>query len=60
MTLDDLQVLVQDQAEFRKAFRKTDPDSLRGREVNAEGKVVSSGFKNELIALIVQNPHWRI
>lgn len=55
MTLDDLQVLCQDQASFRKAFRKTDPDSVRGRELNADGEVVSAGPKNEMVALLSGN-----
>ena len=44
MTLDDLQVLVQDQAIFRKAFRKTDAES----RVNDEAK-------NEMMALLSGN-----
>ena len=55
MTLDDLQVLVRDQATFRKAFRKTDSDTVRGRELDADGKVVSAGHKNEMIALLKGN-----
>lgn len=55
MTLDDLQVLVRDQAIFRKAFRKTDADSVRGRELDADGKVVSAGHKNEMVALLSGN-----
>lgn len=44
MTLDDLQVLVQDQASFRKAFRKTDADSRDG-----------DSAKNEMITLLSGN-----
>ena len=55
MTLDDLQVLVRDQATFRKAFRKTDSDTVRGRELDADGKVQSAGSKNEMIALLKGN-----
>ena len=55
MTLDDLQVLVRDQATFRKAFRKTDSDTIRGRELDVDGNVKSAGSKNEMIALLKGN-----
>lgn len=55
MTLDDLKVLVQDQASFRKAFRKTNTEAQRGKRLGVQEVIDNAGVKNELIELIANN-----
>jgi hypothetical protein len=55
MTLDDLQVLVRDQASFRKAFRKTNSEILRGQRLGIEAIVDNAGPKNEVVELLKGN-----
>lgn len=55
MTLDDLQVLVRDQASFRKAFRKTNSEVLRGKRLGIQEVVDNAGVKNEVVELLKGN-----
>lgn len=55
MTLDDLQVLVRDQDEFRKAFRKTNSEQQRGKRLGAQDIIENAGVKNEVVELLSGN-----
>ncbi len=55
MTLDDLQVLVRDQASFRKAFRKTNSEVLRGKRLGVQDVIDNAGPKNEVVELLAGN-----
>jgi hypothetical protein len=52
MTIEALEALVLDQASFRKAFRKTNSEILRGKRLGIELIVENAGAKNEVVELL--------
>ena len=55
MNLHVLQVLLRDQGIFRKAFRKTNSEALRGKRLGIQEVVDNAGIKNEVVELLAGN-----